>query len=189
MKNHKYLADCLHASAGQPAHQAEPDDALRPNQLFAITLGAITNRSICKNVVTACEELLIPGAIRSLADRPVRRPLSIYHHGTLLNDPNAPYQGKYAGDEDTRRKPAYHNGSAWTWVFPSFCEAWVKTFGKSAKKTALAWLASCAPLIESGCIGNMPEILDGDYPHQQRGCDAQAWGVSEVLRVWRLLTQ
>ena len=30
----------------------------------------------------------------------------------------------------------------------------------------------------------VPEILDGDYPHTQRGCDAQAWGTSELLRVW-----
>ena len=37
------------------------------------------------------------------------------------------------------------------------------------------------------CCESYPEILDGDAPHQQRGCDAQAWGVSEALRVWHLL--
>jgi len=26
--------------------------------------------------------------------------------------------------------------------------------------------------------------LDGDFPHTPRGCDAQAWGASELLRVW-----
>ena len=36
-------------------------------------------------------------------------------------------------------------------------------------------------------IGHLPEILDGDAPHEQRGCDAQAWGVSEFVRVFRLL--
>jgi len=30
-------------------------------------------------------------------------------------------------------------------------------------------------------------VLDGDAPHQQRGCDAQAWGATEALRVWKLL--
>jgi starch synthase (maltosyl-transferring) len=50
--------------------------------------------------------------------------------------------GVYAGDEDTRRKPAYHNGTAWTWVFPSFCEAWADCFGPGEVETALAWLAS-----------------------------------------------
>jgi starch synthase (maltosyl-transferring) len=33
-------------------------------------------------------------------------------------------------------------------------------------------------------VGHLPEIVDGDAPHEQRGCDAQAWGVSELLRVW-----
>ena len=36
-------------------------------------------------------------------------------------------------------------------------------------------------------FGQIPEILDGDAPHTQRGCDAQAWGATEALRVWKLL--
>ena len=30
----------------------------------------------------------------------------------------------------------------------------------------------------------MSEIADGDSPHAQKGCAAQAWSVSELLRVW-----
>ncbi len=187
LKNEGYLADCLHAGPGMPAGQAQPDDALRPNQLFAVTLGAVSDLTVCRMIVAACEELLIPGAMRSLADRPVRRPLVIEHRGKTINDPHYPYQGKYAGDEDTKRKPAYHNGTAWTWMFPSYCEAWVKAYGKNGKKTALGWLASSARLVSTGCIGHVPEILDGDFPHQPRGCDAQAWGASEIVRVWKLL--
>ncbi|MBU0985788.1 MAG: amylo-alpha-1,6-glucosidase, partial [Proteobacteria bacterium] len=188
LKKEGYLSDCLHAGSGMPANQAEPDDALRPNQLLAVTLGAVSDVDICRGIVTACEELLVPGAIRSLANRPVRRPLAVAHQGTLLNHPFHPYQGRYTGDEDTRRKPAYHNGTAWTWVFPSFCEAWVKTYGEKGKNTALAWLASTVRLINQGCAGHVPEILDGDFPHTPRGCDAQAWGASELLRVWLLLS-
>ena len=44
-------------------------------------------------------------------------------------------------------------------------------------------------LLDRGCSGQIPELLDGDSPHQQRGCDAQAWGVTEALRVWRQLDQ
>jgi glycogen debranching enzyme len=112
----------------------------------------------------------------------------VVHQGRVLNDPVHPYQGRYTGDEDTRRKPAYHNGTAWTWVFPTFCEAWTMTWGDSTKKTALAWLASADRLIRQGCVGHLPEIVDGDTPHHPRGCDAQAWGVSEWLRVWLALT-
>ena len=128
--------------------------------------------------------IIVPGAIRSLADRPLRRPLEIIHQGRIINTPFQPYVGKYMGDEDTQRKPAYHNGTAWTWLFPSFCEAWVCAYGDAAKETAGAWLSSSIGLINSGCIGHIPEILDGDFPHTQRGCDAQAWGLSEWLRVW-----
>jgi predicted glycogen debranching enzyme len=181
-----YLVDCRHAGPGVPARAAEPDDALRPNQLFAVTPGALTDPSVAAAVVRACRELLVPGAIRSLADRPVRRPLPVVHEGQLLNDPHHPYQGRYHGDEDTRRKPAYHNGTAWTWIFPVFCEAWVTAFGPAVLPTARCWLESGLRLMESGCLEQVPEILDGDAPHTPRGCDAQAWGVSELVRVWHL---
>jgi len=187
LKKKGYLSDCLHARADLPAYMAEPDDALRPNQLLTVTLRAVTDTSVSRKILAACEELLIPGAIRSLADRKVRRPLEIVHHGKVINNPEYPYQGKYKGDEDTKRKPAYHNGTAWTWLFPSFCEAWSAAYGDQGKPAAKAWLASSSRLVSQGCVGHVPEILDGDFPHIYRGCDAQAWGVSELLRVWEKL--
>ena len=183
-----FLCDCLHASPGESAGEAVADDALRPNQLLAITLGAIEDTQIARRILAACEELLVPGGIRSLADRMVSHPIEIAHQNQALNDPHQPYQGTYAGDEDTRRKPAYHNGTAWTWPFPSFCEAWALSYGSSGQDAALAWLSSGVRLLESGCLGHIPEIMDGDAPHTPRGCDAQAWGASELLRVWLKFT-
>jgi predicted glycogen debranching enzyme len=182
-----YCRDVLHANPGQGAAEARPDDALRPNQLLAITLGALSDAPIVRQILHACEELVIPGAIRSLADRPVRLPAPVHHQGRLLNDPRHPYQGRYEGDEDTRRKLAYHNGTAWNWVFPSFCEAWALAYGPEGRATARSWLATGLPLLTEGCLGHLPEIMDGDAPHAHRGCDAQAWSVSEAYRVWRLL--
>lgn len=183
-----YLADCLHAPHAQPAAKTIPYDALRPNQLLALTLGAVTDLAVGRNILTACSELLVPGAIRSLADRPVEFPLPIQRDGRLLNDPLRPYWGRYEGDEDTRRKPAYHNGTAWTWLFPSFPEAWLQVYGPPGEEAALAWLSSSLRLINAGCLGQIPEILDGDYPHRQRGCDAQAWGVTELYRVLKKIS-
>ncbi len=183
----EYLADGLWTASGGPVQTAAADDALRPNQLLAITLGAVDDSDKCRKILDACSELLVPGAIRSLADRPTRHPLVITRNGQPLADPHRPYQGRYQGDEDTRRKPAYHNGTAWTWPMPAYCEAWVRTYGPQAKPTARAWLGAAGRLLDTGCIGQMPEIVDGDYPHLQRGCRAQAWGVSELLRVWTLL--
>ncbi|MEJ2165642.1 MAG: amylo-alpha-1,6-glucosidase [Desulfobacterales bacterium] len=183
-----YLCDCLHATAGQTAAQATDDDALRPNQLLAITLGAVRDKPVCRRILASCEALLVPGAIRSLADKPVAYPIEIIHQGKIISDPHHPYRGQYCGDEDTNRKPAYHNGTAWTWLFPSFCEAWAATYGAKSRETALALLAAGFRLLEQGCAGHIPEILDGDFPHTLRGCDAQAWGASELLRVMLKLT-
>ncbi len=182
-----YLADCLAAAPGTGARQAEQDDALRSNQLLAVTLGAVTDPALCKSIVEACEQLLIPGAIRSLADRPVKHPAPVYGNGQLLNDPQNPYWGHYDGDEDTRRKPAYHNGTAWTWPFPSYAEALVMVHGEKARATALAILGSASDVINHGCLRQSPEVLDGNTPHTQRGCGAQAWGVTELYRVTKQL--
>ena len=183
-----YLSDCLHASPGTPAAKAVADDHLRPNQLLAVTLGLADDSALKKNILRATQELLIPGAIRSLADRRFRYELPVRSaDGTLLNDPRHPYFGRYEGNEDTRRKPAYHNGTAWTWLFPSWAEACAMTLGEDGRRTACSVLSTMILLMDGGCITHIPEIVDGDLPHKPRGCDAQAWGITEFYRVWTLL--
>ena len=153
--------DCLDAPGGEPAAKATKDCAVRPNQLLLLTLGVLADKSI----VLATEGLLTPGGIRSLgAEHPL-------------------YRGVYAGDEDTQRKPAYHNGTVWTWQFPMFAEA-MSSLGMCERETALELLASSVEIINTGCLCHTSEIADGDAPHAQKGCCAQAWGDSELLRVW-----
>ncbi len=181
------LSDCLHTASGGSAAAAVQDDACRSNQLFAVTLGAITDRETIIKIINACEQLIIPGGIRSLADRPVKYKLPVYRDEVLLNDPQHPFWGRYEGDEDTRRKPAYHNGTAWSWPFPSFCEALAILDEKDVTERAFALLMSAGKVLETGCPGQMPEIYDGATPHQWRGCGAQAWGITELYRVYNLL--
>jgi len=183
------LADCLHATPGMPARQATPDNAVRPNQLLAVTLGAVQEKAVVDGILRATASLLIPGAIRSLGDGPVSPPLPIHGPSGLLNNPDHPYWGTYAGDEDTRRKPAYHNGTAWTWPFPSYCEALALYDPIALTPVARELLDSVIPLLQTGCIGHLPEILDGSEPHIQRGCWAQAWGATEAFRVMHLLQE
>jgi predicted glycogen debranching enzyme len=184
-----YYADLLIAKNGQSAAEAKVDDALRSNGLFAVSLGLVTGDRAKRCVEAAQKYLVVPGALRSLAPLPVSVPLPIWRDGRLLNNPVEPYWPHYEGDEETHRKPAYHNGTAWTWTFPVFCEALARAwdFSPEAVAAAKAYLGSMEQLLNEGCIGQIPEILDGDAPHAQRGCDAQAWGVTEALRVWRLL--
>ncbi|MGB7748398.1 MAG: amylo-alpha-1,6-glucosidase [Verrucomicrobiia bacterium] len=184
-----WLADVLLAKPDVAAREATPDDTLRSNYLFAVSLGLVTGERAKRCVEAAQKYLVVPGALRSLAPLPVSIPLPIYRDGQLLNNPIEPYCPRYEGDEDTRRKPAYHNGTAWTWTFPTFCEALARAwdFSPEAVAAAKAYLGSMEQLMNEGCLGQIPEILDGDAPHTQRGCDAQAWGVTETLRVWKLL--
>jgi hypothetical protein len=166
------------------------DRALRSNYLFAVSLGLVTGSAAQRCVDMAARYLVVPGALRSLAPLPVSPPLPILAaDGRLLNRPSEPYQGRYEGDEDTSRKPAYHNGTAWTWTFPVFCEALARAWQLSPAAVAAArsYLGSLDQLMSAGCLGHLPEILDGDAPHQPRGCDAQAWAVTEALRVWKWL--
>ena len=39
-------------------------------------------------------------------------------------------------------------------------------------------------MLREGCAGQLPEIYDGDFPAESKGCFAQAWSVGELLRVW-----
>jgi predicted glycogen debranching enzyme len=190
LEDRGWYADVLLARPGQPAAEAVAQDALRSNALLPISLGLVRGNPARRTVAAAQRWLVVPGALRSLAPLPVSPPLPIHGaHGELLNDPIHPYWGHYAGDENTRRKPAYHNGTAWTWIFPHFCEALARAwdFAPTAVAAARAYLGSADHLLAEGCLGHLPEIVDGDTPHTQRGCDAQAWSVTEALRVWRLL--
>ncbi|MFN7958060.1 MAG: amylo-alpha-1,6-glucosidase [Holophagaceae bacterium] len=185
-----WFADVLLAPGAAPARAATAADHLRPNQLLLVVLGLVGGVRAKRAVAACARHLLVPGGLRSLAPLPVAVPLPIpAPWGGTLNDPSQPYWGRYEGDEDTRRKPAYHNGTAWVWQLPLLCEALDLAWegDPAARATARAWLGSVAPLLDSGCLGQLPELLDGDAPHTPRGCDAQAWSVSEALRVWKLL--
>ncbi len=153
--------DCLAAPLGESAEAAKPEPTVRPNQLFLITLGVLDDKSILR----ATESLLVPGGMRSLdAENPL-------------------YRGVYTGDEDSSRKPAYHNGTIWAWQFPLYAEA-LQLTKSCPREVALSLLAGSVENFNTGTIGHISENADGDAPHAQKGCTAQAWSDSEFLRVW-----
>ncbi|MFN8012303.1 MAG: amylo-alpha-1,6-glucosidase [Holophagaceae bacterium] len=166
-----WYADVLEAGPGQPAQGAKPDVRLRPNQLLGIALGLVTGSRARRAVEAATRHLVVPGGLRSLAP---------------LAQEGPPYLGRYLGDEEGHRKPAYHNGTAWPWWLPIYAEALAAAwdFAPGAVAAARSHLADLASRMDEGCLGQLPELLDGDAPHAPRGCDAQAWSVSEALRVW-----
>ncbi|MBN2143060.1 MAG: 4-alpha-glucanotransferase [Candidatus Aureabacteria bacterium] len=175
-----YLYDNLRAARKEgalgSASQAEKDPAFRSNQSIPILLGLV-DREKAQRVVTAMyQKLVMPGGIRSLAEGSG----SIDGFG---------FEGWYAGDEDSKRKRAYHNGTAWTFPLAQFMLAYAKAFDYSKKsiEEMLVLFETVKEHLREAGIGNISEIMDGNAPHITRGCDEQAWGASEFLRAYIVL--
>lgn len=169
---------------------ALPDTALRPNQLYVVTFG-LTDQERARSVVRCTgEHLVVPAGLRSLANLPLSRP---FYSGSAPPPPGVdvlhPYRGRYEGPEDTARKLAYHNGTVWAHLLPLWVEALLEAFPEDprAARIGQALLRTYEAELRQGCLGQIPEIFDGDAPHSPRGCCAQAWAVTEVLRVQMLL--
>jgi predicted glycogen debranching enzyme len=141
------------------------DAAVRPNQMFAISLDYPVLAAARWNGVIDCIEqnLLTPLGLRTLSrDHP-------------------DYKSSYNGDLRAR-DAAYHQGTVWPWLIGHFIDAKLKvTQDKASVRKLLR--AFPAHLAEAG-IGTISEIFDGDPPHAPHGCIAQAWSVAEVLRAW-----
>ena len=148
----------------------EPDDHIRPNQIYAVSLPfSLLPEEQEKSVVALVEkELFVGCGLRSLA-------------------PDHPdYHGIYCGAL-AKRDAAYHQGTAWGFLLGGFFSAYMKVnhHSSSAAENAVRMLEPVRKhLTDSGCIGSISEIFDGDAPHNPRGCYAQAWSVGEVLRCY-----
>ena len=148
----------------------EPDDHIRPNQIYAVSLPfSLLPEEQEKAVVALVEkELFVGCGLRSLA-------------------PDHPdYHGIYCGAL-AKRDAAYHQGTAWGFLLGGFFSAYMKVnhHSSSAAENAVHMLEPVRKhLSDSGCIGSISEIFDGDTPHNPRGCYAQAWSVGEVLRCY-----
>lgn len=148
----------------------EPDDHIRPNQIYAVSLPfSLLPEEQEKAVVALVEKVLFVGCgLRSLA-------------------PDHPdYHGIYCGAL-AKRDAAYHQGTAWGFLLGGFFSAYMKVnhHSSSAAENAVRMLEPVRKhLTDSGCIGSISEIFDGDAPHNPRGCYAQAWSVGEVLRCY-----
>ncbi|MEP7242621.1 MAG: amylo-alpha-1,6-glucosidase [Gammaproteobacteria bacterium] len=146
------------------------DASLRPNQIFAVSLGTgLLDDARARAVVATCaRHLLTPVGLRSLAP----------------NDPR--YIGSYTGGPK-ERDATYHQGTVWSWLLGPFALAHHRAYGNAAHSLQL--LEGMAAHLSESCLGTVSEIFDGNAPHTPRGCFAQAWSVSETLRAWHTLTR
>jgi glycogen debranching enzyme len=136
----------------------ERDAALRPHQLFALSLPfPLLPKPRAARVLAAVEEkLYTPIGLRTLA---AEHPL--YDAGA-----------------------SYHQGAVWAWLLGPYYSALVRVHGAAGRKKALAALAELRPrLVEAG-VASLPEVFDPEPPRSPRGSIARAWGVAEVLRAY-----
>ncbi|OYV77796.1 MAG: glycogen debranching protein [Chromatiales bacterium 21-64-14] len=146
------------------------DAALRPNQIFAVSLHhSPLDEETARDVVDLCgRHLLCSYGLRSLA-------------------PGEPgYRERYEGGV-VQRDGAYHQGTVWAWLLGHYAVAEFRVTGDAA--AALTRLEPVRDHLLDAGLGTISEIFDGAPPHAARGCPAQAWSVACVLDAWWRLEQ
>jgi predicted glycogen debranching enzyme len=143
------------------------DDAVRPNQIFALSLTyPVLEFARWKHVVEIVDrKLLTPYGLRT------------------LSPDHQKYRGRYGGDLEARDH-AYHQGTVWPWLVGHYIKAYLRTHGRD-EKTVPYCFSLLEPFLEHlkhAGLGTVSEVFDGDSPHRPGGCIAQAWSVAEVLR-------
>lgn len=155
------------------------DARLRPNQLWAITIGLeegfIPPESARRALAAIETHLLTPVGLRTLA-------------------PHEPgYSPRYAGGPEDRDR-VYHQGTVWPWLAGPYVEAVLAVARASGRKVrSQALLDYFRPLLDAGSAqrqgaGGIPEVFDAEAPQRPEGCPWQAWSVAETLRLHRLLS-
>jgi len=141
------------------------DASIRPNAVIALAVDpdCFTPERAALLLERARRELVTPAGLRTLARS------------------HSAYMPHYRGSL-VERDHAYHQGSVWPWLLGFYVRAVRHHHGNSppAGDDLLALVESAAN--NEVAVGQVPELADGDPPHQPNGCVAQAWSVAELLR-------
>lgn len=144
--------------------------ALRPNQLFAISLPySCLSSDQKKSVLDLIEkELLTPRGLRTLS-------------------PNShEYVGVIQGNEESRNM-AFHYGSVFPWLMGHFAEAYLKLHKLSGETKIKRWLAVFEDSLNERGLGTISEIYDGNPPHLPNEATSYALSVAEIIRVSKMI--
>ncbi|HLI09072.1 MAG TPA: amylo-alpha-1,6-glucosidase [Ktedonobacteraceae bacterium] len=175
----EYLYDVVDGPNGD-------DEALRPNQLLALSLRYPVLDTPDRNKVfeQVTKHLLTPFGIRTLA-------------------PKAPeYCGSLRG-EGMRSGHALHQGSVWPWLTGPYIDALLNAYGSQSGignsaddkrlfqeylwRRALQVLVPFQSALQEGMLATIGAAYDGDVPHHGGGDVASALSVGELLRVYSVL--
>ena len=142
------------------------DAAIRPNQIFAISLPfSLLSPAKSVDLLDMVEShLLTPFGLRS------------------LSPDHLDYHAYYVGDQ-WLRDSAYHQGIVWSWLIGPYIDALVRVRGNVGREQARSFLDSFLKQMGIKGVGSISEIFDAEVPFTARGCIAQAWSIAELLRV------
>ena len=151
---------------------AEADEQVRCNQIWAVSMPftMLDEKRERQVVDTVFEKLYTPYGLRTLEK----------------DDPE--FQPFYGG-EVLKRDLAYHQGTVWAYPLGAYYLAYLKVnhYSGSAVREVRAQLEVMNSALREGCVGQLPEIYDGENPVSSKGCFAQAWSTGEILRVYEAL--
>ncbi len=155
-------------------------EEIRPNQLFALSttypVMILSNEKAKEMLKTVSKELYTKYGLATLSKK----------------DPK--YIAVYEGD-GFKRDTSYHQGITWPWLAGLYVESY-KTIIKNEKnkiekkkleeeyeKIISNYKKAFAQAMKEGAIGTISELYDSKPPYLPKGAFAQAWSVSEVIKI------
>lgn len=155
-------------------------DEIRPNQLFALAVTypsmVMTNEKPKEVFETVTKHLVTKYGLATLSPK------------------NKKYIAVYEGDS-FRRDMSYHQGITWPWLAGLYTDAFktliqyekdkdVKAkLEKDYEKCINAYKRNFTAAMKEGALGTISELYDSEAPYLPGGTVAQAWSVSEVLKI------
>ena len=150
------------------------DTQIRCNQIWAVSMPftMLDEEKERQIVDTVFERLYTPYGLRTLDPK------------------DEEFHASYGG-EMIKRDLSYHQGTVWTFPMGGYYLAYLKVNkdSREAKEIVAKQLEVLESAMREGCIGQLPEIYDGEIPVSSKGCFAQAWSVGEILQVYEKLEE
>lgn len=144
------------------------NNQMRPNQAYAVGLpfSILDDERSKKVLLRLYKDLYTPLGMRTLDIKDSE--FKAVHTGSMFD-----------------RDMAYHQGTVWPFMAGQYFIGMLKYFHENTMMMEIIkrQLDAFTNALYEGCIGQLAEIYDGLIPSQSRGCFAQAWSVSEMLRV------
>lgn len=170
----KCLKDVI--SLGKNKHDSsknkDHDNQIRCNQIWALSMSftMLEREKELQVLDTVFKRLYTPYGLRTLE----------------MDDEE--FKGFYGGSQ-FERDMAYHQGTVWVFPLGAYYASYLRIhdYTDKAVKMVKSQLKVMEAALREGCVGQLPEIYDGENPSISKGCFAQAWSVAEILKVYYLI--